>query len=110
MTSTFRKLALGVAAAATVGGSMILTADPAEAQRRHYRGVRGGAVAAGVIGGLALGAAAAAAASNRPYYGRGYAPAYGYAPVYGGGDCWMEQRVRYDRWGRQVVRNVEICN
>jgi len=43
----------------------------------------GGAVAAGVVGGLALGAIAASA-SSYPAYGYGYAPAYSYAaPSYG---------------------------
>jgi hypothetical protein len=41
----------------------------------RWRGGWGGAVAAGIIGGLALGAIASA-----PYYSYGYPPAYGYAP------------------------------
>jgi hypothetical protein len=49
----------------------------------RWRGRWGGAVAAGVIGGLALGALAA----TPGYYGYGYAPyhsGYGYAPTYYG--------------------------
>jgi hypothetical protein len=42
---------------------------------RGWRGGWGGAVAAGVIGGLALGAIASA-----PYSYDGYGPSYGYAP------------------------------
>ena len=42
---------------------------------RGWRGGWGGAVAAGVIGGLALGAIASA-----PYAYYGYGPSYGYAP------------------------------
>lgn len=67
---------------------------------------RGGAVAAGVVGGLALGALGAAAAA--PYYDS--YPAYGVAPVYGGGDCyWANQQV-YDAWGRIVVQRVQVCD
>jgi hypothetical protein len=57
---------------------------------RPYRRYGGGAVAAGVATGLALGAVGAAAAS--PYYGY---PAYGAAPVYGG-DCYLVDRRGYD--------------
>jgi hypothetical protein len=49
-----------------------------DAQWRGRRGGWGGAVAAGVIGGLALGAIASA-----PYSYYGYGPSYGYAPYYG---------------------------
>jgi len=62
----------------------------------RYRRSNGGAVAAGLIGGLALGALAASAA--RPYYA---APAYS--------DCYIErQRVR-DRYGRLFIRRVRVC-
>ena len=65
----------------------------------------GGAVAAGLVGGLALGALATA-----PYYGYGYPyrRAY-YAPVAYGGDCWVERRVRINRFGERIVRRVQIC-
>ena len=70
---------------------------------RPYYG--GGAVAAGLVGGLALGALATA-----PYYGYGYPyrRAY-YAPVAYGGDCWVERRVRINRFGERIVRRVQIC-
>ncbi len=58
-----------------------------------------GAVAAGLIGGLALGAIAASAA--RPAY---YYPA---APV--ATACWVERRRGYDRWGRLVVTRTRVC-
>jgi hypothetical protein len=73
--------------------------------RRGY-GYNGGAVAAGVIGGLALGAIASAA-SNPYYYGYGpgyYRPAY-YAPR----SCVVERRRVVDRYGRVVVQRVRTC-
>ena len=63
----------------------------------------GGAVAAGVIGGLALGAIAGAAAN--PYYGPGYyAPAY-YPPP----RCVFERRRVVNPYGRVVVRRIRTC-
>ncbi len=47
-----------------------------------YRGGNGGAVAAGVLGGLALGAVIAGAAAAPP-------PPVAYAPAYGGGGDWL---------------------
>ena len=93
--------AAALAGAVLVGGAVAVQTTPAEAGAstgtwkygapyRGYRGYRGGgygyrygggAVAAGVATGLALGAVGAAAAT--PYYGY---PTYGAAPVYGG-DC-----------------------
>jgi hypothetical protein len=75
------KLAV-LSAAALIGlGAVASTSTTAEAR------YRGGAIAAGVIGGLAAGALIGAAASSAyaapyGYYGYGYAPAYGYAPGY----------------------------
>jgi hypothetical protein len=70
---------------------------------RPYRRHNGGAVAAGVIGGLALGALGAAAAA--PHYGY---PAYGAAPVYG--DCYWTLQGDYDAWGNYVERRVQVCD
>jgi hypothetical protein len=63
------KTILGVAVAGLVAASSFA---PAEAARWRHAGP----VAAGVIGGLALGSALASA----PFYGSGY---YGYGPAYG---------------------------
>lgn len=79
--------------------------------RRGWRGDTGAAVAAGLIGGLALGAIASA-----PYYGHP-APVYGHRPVYYGGarykrhyrDCFVERRVRYNRYGERIIRRVRVC-
>jgi hypothetical protein len=58
-----------------------------------------GAVAAGLIGGLALGAIAANAAR----------PAYYYPATTVATSCWIERRRTYDRFGRIVISRVEVC-
>src|SRR5262249_58486860 len=75
--------------AATLGLAAVAAPQPAEAGH-------GGAVAAGVIGGLAVGAIIGAAAASGPYYG--YGPGYYYADPayygYGYGGCyWTRPRV-----------------
>jgi hypothetical protein len=103
-----KTLAAGLAAA-TLGGAAIASATPASAQwgwgRGYGYGYRpyygGGAVAAGVVGGLALGALA-----TRPAYGYGYGA---YAPVEYGGECFIERRRTVDPWGRVIVRRVRTC-
>jgi hypothetical protein len=68
----------------------------------------GGAVAAGVIGGLAVGAIIGSqAAAPRSYYGGpGYVePVYGPPPR-----CWIERRDFVDPYGNLRVRNVRVCN
>lgn len=76
-----RALGLAVAAAFAFGGTMMLATAPAEA---HYWHRDGGAVAAGVLGGLALGAVVGSALAEPPppvVYEEG--PAYPvYAPRY----------------------------
>ena len=69
---------------------------PQPAEARH-----GGAIAAGVIGGLAVGALVGAAASA-PYYG--YAPGYYYGgPAYGYGGCYWTRQRFWDRWAGVCV-------
>jgi hypothetical protein len=81
MTKTLTALAT----AAALGVAAI--AAPAPAQARH-----GGAVAAGVIGGLAAGAIIGSAASH-PYPAYGYYGAYD-GPYYGAAACgWHRERV-----------------
>lgn len=67
-----------------------------------------GAVAAGVIGGLAVGTMiGSAAANNGPYYGGPYY--YQPAPAYYGPACyWQRQRV-WDGFGWRFTR-VRVCN
>lgn len=69
--------------------------------RRGY--YDGGAVAAGLFGGLALGAIASAV--NQPYYYPGYRQAY--YPAYN--RCFFERRRVVARNGRVVVRRVRTC-
>ncbi len=94
MNVSWKKVTVGALAALTLGLSL---ATPASAQ--YYRGGGWGpgpAVAAGVIGGMALGAAAAGAA-NGPYYGPGPA-------------CWVERRPVYDEYGNFIGRRrMRVC-
>lgn len=132
MSKTKTLIASGLAAL-TLGTAVIASTSSAEARpygygngyrhagygyygggyRRGYGG--GGALAAGLIGGLAVGALAA---SNSGYgYGGGYGygyPAYGYAPVtYGypayGGGCYVVRNRYVNPWGQVVVRREQVC-
>ena len=103
-----RKTLTAVAAAATIAVAAVCATTPAEAR---WRG--GGAVAAGVIGGIAAGALIAGA--GRGYYG--YAPGYyGYAPApvyYGPGyaygpPCFWQQQRFWDGFGWRM-RRVWVC-
>jgi hypothetical protein len=68
-------------------------------------GGNGGAVAAGVVGGLAVGAIIGSQA-NRGYYG---GPAYyEAAPVYS--TCHTERQVVIGRDGYEHVRRVRVCD
>ena len=97
MTKMTRTLT-ALAAAATIGRVAVAAPQPAEARN-------GGAIAAGIIGGLAVGALIGAAA-NGPYgYGPGY---YAAGPGYGYGGCyWTRQRV-WDGWCWRS-RPVRVC-
>ena len=78
--------------------------------RYRHRGNRGAAAAAGIIGGLALGALAAGAARSEPRYYETY-PAYGgygYGGGYGG--CYWTKQRAYDGWGYAHWRRVQVCN
>ena len=93
-----RKAIIALAAMATI---VIASIGDAEAQRR-----RGGAVAAGVIGGLAAGAIIGGAiAHSRPAYGY---PAYA-EPVYVvPRDCVAHQEFWSERRQAYVVRRVRV--
>lgn len=113
MTIALKKTALGALAAATLVGSLALSVTDASAhwRGRYYRGGGWGpGIAAGVVGGLALGALA-----TRPYY---YDPYYAPAPVYYPEDpyyapprrCWIERREVVDPVsGYMRVRGVRVC-
>ena len=78
------------------------------AYRPYYRRHDvGGAVAAGLIGGLALGALAAGS------YGYGYPAVYGgsYAPAfYDAPTCYVVRRRSIDPWGRVVLTRTQVCD
>jgi hypothetical protein len=99
MTKLNTLTALTAAVALTIAA--VATPQPAEA---HWRG-GGGAVAAGIIGGLAAGAIIGSAAGYGPYYGYGPGPYYG--PAYYGGCYWTRQRF-WDGWGWRF-RRVRVC-
>src|SRR5215204_4611883 len=122
-------------AALTLGGCMLAVSAPAEAgyrgayyggpgfYRPYYRPAYyggyygrpyyrprygGGAVAAGLIGGLALGALATSSAYAAPYYA---GPRYVATPGYGYGSACTITKTRFvDDWGRVVVRKTKVCD
>jgi hypothetical protein len=95
LTNNLKKsLAVGLAAL-TLSAAVLSTSTPASAAYGRH-----GAFAAGLIGGLAVGALAAGTGA--------YAYPYG-APYYG--DCWIESRPVYNPWGYFVgYRRVRVCN
>ena len=98
MTKT--KTLTALTAAAILGIAAVAAPQPAKADD-------GGAIAAGVIGGLAAGAIIGSAAARGPYYGPG--PVYyGPGPAYYGGCYWTQERF-WDGWGWRV-RRIRICN
>ncbi len=104
-------------AVATIAG-VLLTLAPTEASAQYRRrGPGAGAVAAGVVGGLALGALAAGAA--RPYYYGSDPYYYGPGPAYVMDEdlpppprarprCWFEREDVWDGYG-YVPRRVRVC-
>ncbi|MBV9636591.1 MAG: hypothetical protein JO163_10395 [Methylobacteriaceae bacterium] len=98
MNTTFKKLVAGALVAATLVGTVAVSSESASAQGwRYRRGGWGGPLAAGIIGGLALGAIAGAATA--PYYGPGYGPGP-YGPGYGPDPgCYYRRGPIYDQWG-----------
>lgn len=96
-----RTLALVSAAA------LSLAAAQTPAQARD-----GAVIAAGILGGLALGGLAAAAATPpAPAYPYPY-PVYGYQPIYGAAPlhCWHERRRAFDEDGSVFYRRVRVCD
>jgi hypothetical protein len=89
-----------IAAVAALTLAVTVTAQPALARD-------GGAAAAGLIGGLAVGAIIGSQA-NRGYYG---GPGYyqpEYQPVYN--NCRMERERFVDRYGRHHTRRFRVCD
>ena len=100
-----KKTLTAVVAAATIAGTLAMSATEASAQWRRGGWGWGPGIAAGVLGGIALGAIIA----TRP---RGYVVYEGYAqPVQGPGCYWASQPV-YDHRGRVVGytgQPVQVC-
>jgi hypothetical protein len=93
-----RTITLTAVAALTF--AVAVTSQPAYARD-------GGAVAAGVIGGLAVGTIIGSQ-TNRGYYG---GPGYyesGYQPVYSG--CRVERERYVDGYGRYHSRRIRVCD
>jgi hypothetical protein len=109
-----RSLLTGSITALALSATVLATATPASADWRGHRrnnGGHGGAIAAGIIGGLALGALAAGAAraNTRTYYAPApaYVPSYSYS--YGG--CYDVEKPVYNRWGEfRGYRLVTVCD
>jgi hypothetical protein len=90
-----------ITAAAIAGLALTVTVAPQPAQ------ARGGALAAGIIGGLAVGAIVGSQV-NRGYYG---GPGYydpPYQPVYGA--CHTERLRVDDGYGRIRIQRVRVCD
>jgi hypothetical protein len=80
--------------AAVAALAIAVTMGSAQAQHWH-RGYGGGwGPGAGFVGGLAVGSAIGAG----PYY-RSYAY----------GDCYIQRRVVFNRFGERIIRRVRIC-
>ena len=95
-----KKSLIAIAAVTALG--LATVAAPQPAQARHGR------IAAGIVGGLALGGILGAAAANGPYY-YGPRPYYGPGPVYYGPDCYWTRSRYWDGW-RWRFQPVRVCD
>jgi hypothetical protein len=125
MQSVIKKSLAVLLTAGTIAAAAVTASTPAEARRGGHHGWgghRGGAVAAGLIGGLALGAIATGAYGGYygGYYGRPYGGYYGgpyygaspyyasYGSYYGGPRCHLERRWVWTPYGERM-RRVRVC-
>jgi hypothetical protein len=90
---------ISLSAVAALALAVTVTSQPAFARD-------GGAIAAGVIGGLAVGAIIGSQA-NGGYYGPGYYE-QGYQPV--DGYCHIERQQFEDRYGNLRTRRGRVCD
>jgi hypothetical protein len=119
VSSILKRTAAGALVALTLGLTFVVTPASAQGWYGHryggwgyHNGGWGGPVAAGVIGGLAVGALAAGAANA--YYPPAYPgyPAYGpaYGPVYGGG-CYIQRQPVFGPYGQFLgYHRVRMCD
>ena len=123
--TAFRKTMTGAAVALAFAAPLAAFSTEASAgsrwrQHQHHShgGNWAGPLAAGIIGGIALGALAASS-SRRSHveYAPSYYPSGGYYPAssyyegdYGATTCVKERRPAYDDWGRFVgYQKVRVC-
>ncbi len=93
-----RKATFAIASVAIAAAFTFVTVTDADAQRRR----RGGAVAAGVIGGIAAGAIIGGAlAGSRPAYSEP-------RPVYRR-SCWEERRRWSNRRQAWIIERYRVC-
>ncbi|MBM3608798.1 MAG: hypothetical protein FJX29_10185 [Alphaproteobacteria bacterium] len=116
---TYRKALVPALAALVAATGLMVSVQSAEARWRgggyahpgfvhKNHGWRGGPVAAGVLGGLALGAVSVHAARSR-YYDPGYGYQPDYAPAYAPA-CVKQHQPVYDNWGNfHGYRKVRVC-
>ena len=90
---------ISLSAVAALALAVTVTSQPAQA--------RGGAIAAGVVGGLAVGAIIGSQANRGGYYEPGYYDS-GYQPVYG--RCHTERQQVEDGYGRIRIQRVRVCD
>ena len=90
--------AITFATVATLALAMTAAPKPAHAEN--------GQIAAGVVGGLAVGAIVGSQLNNNRTYG------YAERPYYRAGyrECHIERRDFEDRYGRLHVRRVRVCD
>jgi len=92
---------ISVSAITALALAVTATSQPA------FAGGNGGAIAAGVVGGLAVGAIIGSQANRNNYYGPGYYDS-GYQPVYR--DCHTERQQVEDGYGNIRMQRVRVCD
>ncbi len=92
---------ISLAAVAALTLAVTVSSQPA------YAGGNGGAIAAGVVGGLAVGAIIGSQANRGYYNGPGYYQDSGYRGYSG---CHTERQQVEDGYGNVRIRRVRVCD